>query len=256
MVKCITVLTRGYYNIEQYQKLIKRNKHISSNLEDKTIDNLIFHEGNITEQHQIYIKNETPELNIKFINISNIAFQDDKKNIEIEEAPEYGIGYRHMCSFWFINFFNAVKNYDKMLRIDEDCYMDSKIDNIFQQLDKYIFVSGVKSGDCDFVTKGLNKFTLDFIDKHKENFNFKTILPKPPDGPYTNLFGLALDKILNNNAFQKYKNNVDISNMIYKRRWGDLPLWGEVIYYFFENDTLKIDNTIKYFHGSHNMYVN
>ena len=58
MSKCIAVLTRGYPTISEYDQLIKRNIHISKNLNDKSLDILIFHEGNITEEHQIYIKNK------------------------------------------------------------------------------------------------------------------------------------------------------------------------------------------------------
>lgn len=256
MSKCITVLTRGYNNINDYKSLIKRNIHIAQNLVDKTIDILIFHENNITEEQQIYIKNITPKLNIKFINILNIAFHPNKKNIAIEEASNFGLGYRHMCSFWFVDFFDAVKDYDKILRIDEDCFIESNIDNIFLKLDEYIFICGKETNDEAYVTKGLNQFSIFFMKKHNNNFTFKTNDVKFPSGPYTNLIGFSLDQIRNNEAFQKYKTDIDNSNMIYKRRWGDLPLWGEVIYYIFGNETLKIDNTIKYFHGSHSDCVN
>ena len=257
-MKCIACLTRGYNNMEEYKKLIKRNKHIINNLNDKNIDILIFHEGNITEEQQKNIHNETPELNIEFINITHIAFFDDKKNIEneIDEVKHFSLGYRHMCSFWFINFFEIVKKYDKLLRIDEDCFIDSNIDDIFLQLNKYIFVSATICSDVDFATRGLNDFSLHFLFKNKEDFAFKTFIPKSPFGPYTNLIGFDLNKVINNNAFQKYKNEIDNSNMIYKRRWGDMPLWGEAIYYFFGEDLLKIDHTIKYFHESHNNYIN
>jgi hypothetical protein len=53
--------------------LIKRNRHIARKLKDKTIDILIFHEGNILKEHQAHIKAETPELALKFIDISPIA---------------------------------------------------------------------------------------------------------------------------------------------------------------------------------------
>lgn len=260
MVNCITVLTRGYDDINKYHKLIKRNIHISNNLNDKSMDILIFHEGNITNEQQVYIKSMTPDLNISFIDIhmSNIGFQDNKKSIEVEDVhgEDFGIGYRHMCSFWFINFFNAVKNYDKMVRIDEDCFINSNIDKIFLQLEQYTFVCGERSVDAESVTIGLNKFSLDFVNKYKEEFTFKTQNPKRPYGPYTNLFGVSLNKIHTNEAFQKYKNEVDGSEMIYKRRWGDLPLWGEAIYYIFGDDSLCTDNSIRYFHESHMRYVN
>ena len=44
--------------------------------------------------------------------------------------------------------------------------------------------------------------------------------------------------------------------MIYKRRWGDLPLWGEVIFYIFGNESLYINSKLKYYHESHKLNVN
>ena len=65
-MNCIAVLTRGYDRIEDYSLLIRRNKCIEINLIDKNTDNLIFHEGNIREEHQQYIQTQTPNLNIIF----------------------------------------------------------------------------------------------------------------------------------------------------------------------------------------------
>ena len=259
MKSCIAVLTRGYIKTNRYKNLIKRNRHIGRNLKDKSIDILFFHEGNITEEQQIFIKGHTPNLNIKFIDISPIAFNPGKKNIPAKIIPQWvylNLGYRHMCSFWFVNFFEAVKEYDKMLRIDEDCFINSSIDEIFSHLDKYTFITGLVDSDSDFVTEGLNKFSLDFLDKYKEDYFFTSNGSKKPGGPYTNVIGFALEKIRNNDLFQKYRIAVDESNMIYERRWGDLPLWGEVIYYIFGVDSMKVDSSIKYFHGSHEVLVN
>jgi hypothetical protein len=242
---CIVVLTRGYKDINEYNTLIKRNISISNNLNDKKIPNLIFHEGNITNEQQIYIKNKTSELNLIFIDISNTAFKKEKEQIIIEDAKSFTIGYRHMCSFWFIDFLNIV-NYDKVLRIDEDCIIQSNIDNIFLE-NNYIFITGKYEKDEDFVTRGLNEFSMKCLNKDT---------PKPPGGPYTNIICFSIEKIKKNELFQKYKNEVEQSNMIYKRRWGDLPLWGEVIHYIFGNETLKIDTSIKYYHGSHNIFIN
>ena len=43
---------------------------------------------------------------------------------------------------------------------------------------------------------------------------------------------------------------------IYIYRWGDLPLWGEVISYFYDKSDYLIYNKINYYHGSLNTYVN
>lgn len=256
MRNCIVVLTRGYEEIKSYDTLIKRNKHIAINLNDKTIDNLIFHEGNISEEQQLYIKSQTPELKMQFVDISSIAFLPEKKHIVIEKVHSVGLSYRHMCSFWFVNFFDAVTNYDKLLRIDEDCFIDSNIDSIFSLLDKSVFVCASFFKDHSWVTEGMNDFSLDFIKRYKGSFTFKKTDKKSPEGPYTNVFGLSLQQIRDNIMFQNYKDDIDKSNMIYKRRWGDLPLWGEVIYYIFGDDAVIIDKNIRYLHGSHGIYTN
>jgi hypothetical protein len=249
---CIAILTRGYSDISKYQELIKRNKHISNNLKNKSIDNLIFHENNITPEQQTYIKNQTPELNIIFINILNHAFKKNKENIVFEYAHDFGIGYRHMCSFWFIDFFHFVKDYSFLLRIDEDCFINFSIDDILLKLDNYTFITGIEDIDMEFVTYGLNNFSINFMKKY---YNME-VAPKNPGGPYTNVIGFSLNKIRENKMFQKYMNEINFSEMIYKRRWGDLPLWGEVIHYIFSRNSLKIDKDIKYLHGSHNKEVN
>jgi len=248
------VLTRGYKDIQKYDDLIKRNNHISQHLRDKSIPNVIFHEGNITVEHQTYIRAQTPELETEFIDVSNVCFQPEKKNIPFEEAEGFDMGYRHMCSFWFVNFFDVVK-YDQLLRIDEDCFVTTNLDAIFVELDTYTFITAICADDDDYVTKGLNQFSLDFMHAHA-NHAFKNYSTRNPRGPYTNFFALSLTNIRNNTMFQKYRESVDANNFIYKRRWGDLPLWGEVICYIFGNESMKIDPTIQYFHGSHKVKVN
>ena len=257
MKLAISVLTKGYNDISEYSNLIKRNKHIESNLNDLTIDILIFHEGNIEDEHQKYISEQTSALNIKFINISDKAFKKEKEHIIYEYAGHsHNIGYRHMCSFWFVDFWKYVEEYDYLLRIDEDCFIFSNIDYIFSQLSIYFLVSGVYQSDLDFVTVGLNKFTLDFINKNSDNYEFKKKEETPPGGPYTNLFGISLIELRKNNMLFKYIEEIELSDMIYKRRWGDLPLWGDAIAYIIGNDKLYFDKNLKYYHLSHDCHVN
>jgi len=252
---CIAVLTRGYSDINKYSMLISRNKHILQNLNNKSIDMLFFHENNIIEEQQLYIKNQTPELNIIFINILNNSFKKEKEEIHHEEAVIYNIKYRHMCSFWFVDFWENVKEYDMLLRIDEDCDIKFNIDNIFNKFNNScLFVTGQMANDDACVTIGLNDLSLDFINKNS-NYIFKNYDRKIPSGPYTNLFGIYLSKIRENDMCMKYIKEIELSEMIYKRRWGDLPLWGDLIYYIYGNEVLNIDNTLKYYHGSHNINI-
>ena len=251
MRQCIAVLTRGYYDINMYSSLIRRNVEIQKNLTDKTIDILIFHEGNINQEHQTHISKETPELKIQFVDVNNgLAFKSNKTDIEFQpDTSRFGIGYRHMCSFWFVDFWHFVDDYDRMLRIDEDCYIDFNIDSVFKNLDINDFICGKWTRDFDFVTIDLNKTTLQYIGKDTSHI-------ETPAGPYTNVFAINLQNVRENQLLRKYVKVVDDSGNIYRYRWGDLPLWGEAIYYIFGMKSLLIDASIRYIHESHDTNVN
>jgi hypothetical protein len=251
MRNCIVVLTRGYDDIAMYDKLIRRNKAIQKNLIDNTIDILIFHEGNIKPEHQMYIYCKTPYLNIRFVDVNNgIAFKTEKNTIEFHPGTAlFGIGYRHMCSFWFVDFWGFLSDYDRMLRIDEDCYIDFNIDVVLKNLDTNDFICGKWIDDHEFVTLGLNAISLECLD-------LEASLTKSPSGPYTNVFAINLQRVRANQLLRKYIKTVEDSGNIYRYRWGDLPLWGEAIHYIFGMKSVLIDTGIRYVHESHFTNVN
>jgi len=250
----VVILTRGYNDIKKYFSLIQRNKSISKNLNDKTTDILIFHEGNITLTQQDYIKKFTPNLNIKFIVISDKAFLKSNERFQFYDPTKREIwnhGYRHMCHFWFLDFLHFCHEYEHILRIDEDCFVDFNIDEIFKLLPTKVLIAGAIDKDEEIVTTGLNDFTLNFLRKNSIKRRSKS-----PGGPYTNVFALNLLRIRKNNFLKKYMDEIDKSNNIYIYRWGDLPLWGEVMEYFYDKKDFLIYNRINYYHGSLNTYVN
>lgn len=261
--RCIAVLTRGYTHLHEYTTLIERNQAIQRHLVDKTIPLLIFHEGNILEQQQQHIQRATPFLDLRFTNIRihNRAFRTEKESEpHILQMGWVTMGYRHMCSFWFVDFWHFVQEYDALIRIDEDCQVNCSLDDMFAQMqreekDAPTILTGVYQDDDDVVCVGLNQFTLNFMDVVSE---YRVpLLPKHPSGgPYTNLMGIRLDKIRANPTVLKYIQAVDDSSHIYHHRWGDLPLWGEVVTYILGEPAMKVDPTIQYYHGSHYRHVN
>jgi hypothetical protein len=256
---CTAVLTRGYGSCEQYAMLIRRNSAIYENIKSANIDHLVFHEGNITTEHQQYIQSKTPNLPLKFIDISDIAFKKEKEQVKIIDVAHVNVNYRHMCHFWFVDFLNASQMYDKLLRIDEDCFMQSSVDDIFAQLESHTFVAAKMSPDSVPTSRGLNALTIDFIRANKSSLPFAVDNVNDvriSQGPYTNLIGYDLKAVRQNVTFHKYLETVDKSDNIYERRWGDLPLWGESIYYIFGEKSMKIDKNIRYYHQSHNCQVN
>jgi hypothetical protein len=128
---------------------------------------------------------------------------------------------------------------------------DFNIDEIFSILPSKLLIAGAMDSDGEHVTHGLNNFTLNFF----KNNGF-TIKSKEPGGPYTNIFALNLLKLHKNQFLKLYMNHVDKSNNIYIYRWGDLPLWGEILEYFYKKHDYLIYNKINYFHGSLGKYVN
>jgi len=244
MKKVIVTLVKGADHHNDYSFVILRNKFIEENL-NSPCDVLIFHEGDIPLERQHFIRSKT-NLPVNFLTIPKF---EAIPGIEFDKRAEgFGWSYRRMCSFWFVDFMKYLDGYDLVLRIDDDCIIRSNIDDIFKELSDKVCVYGEWSGDGAEVTIGLNQFSLDNINTNKE--------PKQgPSGPYTNMVGLNLKKIRDKVEVLDYIDKVKQSNNIFIYRWGDLPLWGEVLYYFFEpEEYMKLP--IKYYHGSHKNFIN
>lgn len=267
MSKAIVVLTRGYNNIQSYNKLIARNHNIQRCLGDLSLDIVIFHEGNILENHQTYIKCNTPKLNIKFVDVKKEgnAFID-KSYIKRDPIVkrDVSMGYFHMCSFWFVNFWYYVKEYDYILRIDEDCIVNFNLLDAFKTLENKVACYGTWVRDDPACVKGLINFNINYFKKHnlpmKSSINqnsidkFCSTWNSKISGPYTNLFGLNLRKLRLNEKLKNYIETVKFSDYIYIYRWGDLPLWGTVLEFLYSsNDHIKL-KSMKYIHD--NMRIN
>lgn len=260
--KCVAVLTRGYPTLDQYQDLIERNESINKNLKDKTIPILIFHEGNIEETHQTHISSKTPELNIQYIDIKKDqkAFRLEKESIPFDpETAAFSIGYRHMCSFWIMDFWHFVSEYDFLLRIDEDCVIDFEIDPVFQQLqeENIQLITSHWGNDSTLVTKGMNYFSIYFLSniyRLSETQIYQIPQRMQASGPCC-VFGLNLKILRTNRLLLPFLTELEKTNRIYSHRWGDGPLWGEIIGYLLDdNNSLtpcyKLDTNIRYFHKS------
>ena len=269
MSKAIVVLTRGYDKISMYNKLILRNVNILKNLNDLSIEIIIFHEGNILKNQQIYIESQTPVLNIKFINIKEKgrAFTDKSYIKRSPECSRYPIGYCHMCSFWFVDFWNYLEDYDYILRIDEDCSIDFNIKDVYNTLEEKVACYGTWVRDDEDYVKRLHEFNLKYFKINNlpmyssidENYYDKingTFWNSKETGPYTNIIGLNLSKLRNNENMKKYIETIKYSDFIYIYRWGDLPLWGTVLKYFFSKEEhIKLKN-IKYIHDGLKINMN
>ena len=252
-MNAVVVLTRGYANKSGYSQLIARNRALEAHY-DGELSYVICHEGNIPEEHQVYIQRHT-KLPLHFTNVSR-AFRKTEMAFYPPSAVSrsgcyFGLGYRNMCNFWFCGFWRFLGQYDKILRIDEDCVYSSDYRKIFDMLDRKVAAYGKWAGDAPTVTRGLQNFTKGFMKHHG-----RKTLDHDVGGPYTNVIGLNLREMRKNTLLGGYVRAVKDSGYIYQYRWGDLPLWGEALLYCFEEGQRLESRDIHYYHGSHKSTVN
>jgi hypothetical protein len=264
----ITVLTRGYSNILQYDLLIKRNIFIYENIINKSnfeFDMIIFHEGNISQDHQNYISEKSKQ-NLIFKNIKesgNKEAFDDKKNIINNDlcppswlSSHFPLGYKHMCHFWSIDFLEYLKDYKYIIRIDEDCFVNKFDETILNLMinDNIHFVSPeFQDQDDSRVIVGLERLLNEFL--IEQNIQpLKTF--NDIKCPYTNFMIVNVDFLRNNELINKILKRIDLSHGIYSNRWGDLPIWGMILTTLVDKKHYSECKTISYYHASHNIQIN
>ena len=121
----IFCLTRGYFGLQKYRylKLILRNYLISKALKstNKTFDSVIFHEGNISRLDQFLIKIFSLNFQIKFKAISN--YFENYLPFSTPNIAGSSLGYIMMCRFQYGKVWEYLKDYEIVVRVDDDCFI-------------------------------------------------------------------------------------------------------------------------------------
>jgi hypothetical protein len=266
MKNAICALTRGYHSIEEYETLIKRNAYIFDNIYIKNpsiYDIILFHEGNITDDQQIYIQSRTSSMSIQFINVSEEFHEslNNKTGIFSKSLPQnqgFPFGYKCMCRFWSYGFLKYISDeYKYVIRIDEDCFIYDFPENLCESLnDKDIYFHTGKVchnfDESENYAYGLKEFTNHFMVKNDIHIsvNFTSV-------PYTNFCIMNAEYFKNCDLFKLWCKEIENEGGIFVSRWGDANIWG--IYLSMANIDKKNfieDDRIKYYHGTHFMLVN
>ncbi len=264
----IVALTRGYDNINSYESLIIRNNHIRECLIYKSnykFDVILFHEGNITLEHQNYIQKES-NLPIQFRDIRTCgnkqAFNDDRNVINMELCPptplseQFTVGYKHMCHFWSVGLFEYLADYQYVIRMDEDVFLLDMnphiLETIVSQNIKFAMPWLCSVLDDPNVIVGMDVLLNRFC---KQNNITMLVDYDQICAPNTNFVIFDLQYFKNNKIVQDFLTAVDKSHGIYSNRWGDAPIWG-IILFALQNETVYLCDQIEYYHGSHNHHVN
>lgn len=245
MKTAVFCLTRGYNNPVMYTRLLSRNESIARFLKDESPDIVMFHEGNVTTEHQKMIESRTPELNFRWIQIPWIF----PENVPLPSATINTFyngscypGYHLMCEFHTCDVWDYLKDYDIVLRVDEDCVLtSSNWRTVFQSLDEFDY----RTPMFDIETHDLTNSTLPRWLGPDSHYYDRSM-------PYTNVFVTKMAPWLREDV-QDWLKKVRESKGCLLYRWGDHVMQGIALKKFgISNSTLE---DFSYYHGSHNRHV-
>jgi hypothetical protein len=233
---------------------------------------IILHEGDYTEDAKkeiiAGIRSECRNL----LTLQKIDDEDfripahidiDKMNsiIDLRVVPYWrNQKYRSMCYFWMKNFSKYTKDYNYVMRLDDDSIIEEPIKyDLFEMMsDKdYIYISNIIHLDCSLCNYGMKDFFLKhyannasekekinelFMDhtlnNNNEYFNkFKRLYKALNNEDYTdtsvelnmpfmyyNNFNIINVDVWNKPEIQDIVNKIDEQGYIFYCRWGDAPL--------------------------------
>ena len=245
----IVGLVRGYpQNKKLYESLIIRNNSIYKNivnLRDNIIDVIIFHEGNISSDDQDYIKSHSYE-NIKFKNVSQYFINNN--DLELLEKNKFNLGYRQMCRFNMYHIWEEVKEYDYILRVDEDVEITKFDPYVFEYMEsKNIkYMTGRFSKE---IHKLSNETLVPFL-KEFTNLNIKKTYDHK--FPYTNLYSTSVKFWRSEENIHLLK-KIALSDEQIVYRWGDIPVLGNLLNH--NNEKIFLFPKLEYKHVSHDLII-
>lgn len=245
MKTAIFCLTRGYPHPFMYSRLVARNNSIEKFIGGSS-DLVMFHEGNIHAEHQRIIEAETPALKLKWIQIP-FQFPRDvplpHETISTFHDGRCYPGYHVMCEFHTCDVWNHLKGYDVVLRIDEDCILESeKWAGVFECVSPEV---PYRTPMFDVETHELTNITLPEWLGEDAGFYDQTM-------PYTNVFVTRMD-VWTREDVRAWIERVRESRGCIKYRWGDHVLHSVILKKFgIGHGTMDGYN---YYHGSHDRHV-
>ena len=230
---------------------------------------IILHDGdydnNSKNEILLSIRGECKDI-VKFQELDNNDFKIpdhiDKikmeKCINVNPVPYWRNNkYRIMCNFWIKHFFKYCKEYDYVMRIDDDSIIEEPITtDMFQIMnDKdFNYISNIIHIDCSICNYGMKDFfediypnkkekikelfmvhkldnTSKYFNKFKEiysiinekEYNETTIDMAMPLMYYNNFF-ITKPSLWNSKEIKNIINKIDKLGYIFYYRWGDAPL--------------------------------
>jgi hypothetical protein len=224
----IICLTRGYDDLGGYDALIIRNKSIFDRINRfraRPYPLLIFHEGNIPDKHQQHVLTFERNSIVLFVDVSSLfrasAFVD-----HATFAETWSLGYRLMCRFHTLHVWQCCRDFEYILRLDEDCVLESVEQDP---------VDWTRENDHDFVTAQFvgeaheltNQSLPAFVTRYRAAMGETEGASQPYDQlfPYTNFYVTRMS-FWRRRDVQRFLCAATREPDALRKRWGDLPLLG------------------------------
>ena len=250
MKLAIGALVRGYENLNDYKTLILRNEAIHKKINSKVdtpFDMIVFHEGNISNNHQKYIKENSPE-DINFIDVNQDFKFEDKLISKAVDYERFDSGYRLMCKFNACGIWKYLNEYEYFMRVDEDVSIKKFDTSIFTKpkfLDRNFYTIKLSKESHEPTNQTLPIYLSDLFTTQQENFYDHKF-------PYTNFY-LTDINIFRDQSIQNVLTLLETNDDQFIYRWGDLPIIGSLLNYF--SYDIKILKNAKYLHMSHDTNI-
>ncbi len=230
MNNAIVTLTRGYKNESLYFALVVRNQLIKKFVnKDLKYPLVIFHEGNIPAKHQEHIIRESEGQQIQFVDISK----------------DWSGGYEGMCRFYTYHLWQYCKEYDYILRIDEDCHITKCPYDPFTLLgSEDVYLRSKYWAESHTETNATLPQKIKELTgaDPKEFYNDKY--------PYTNISVSSVKFWLDMPILKE----IALCDAQRANRWGDLPVLGSLLN-IYAKGRVGVITGLQYAHQSHHMTI-
>jgi hypothetical protein len=207
-------------------------------MKNSKYDMIIFHEGNIHRQQQIFIKFFSLTWRIKFISVaseftlpSNLSYP---KGI-------VSLGYVFMCRFSYLTVWNYLENYETVMRIDDDVFLLKINANEPSEIFDYAFISNE-------MHEPTNKSLYAYLDTKDKGILYDH------EFPYTNFY-ITKPSYWLRQDIQLFLDDIGNCQEGINDRWGDATILGIALKEFQDWTKTRLRTDVKYLHMSHRSIV-
>jgi hypothetical protein len=250
----IVALVRGYGDIRYYEPLIARNKAIYDTINAKVdiqYPLILWHEGNIGEDQQNYIRSRGLNTDVRFVDVSR-EFQFPPYVDRAALLEHWHAGYRLMCKINTWDIWNLTKDFKYILRVDEDCVLEKVVGDPFKWID-------AQDLDCAFsllINDG-HDLTHESLPCFVEAYTELVGEPDSPNGlpltsrfPYTNVM-MAKGSFFRLPHVSNFLRQSVLEPDFYINRWGDHIVLGVALNLFSSESKIGPIEGLCYHHASH-----